>query len=308
MRRVILLTWLMAVLLIAGGCAGAAPQTARESMPAAPAAQPPAALPKPQEVGSGNAADMGAETPLWQQQQLATADRKIIYTGYLSMVVRNPEQAMQQVQSLVAEAGGYVASSQISQYTGDLMRGSMVVRVPVEKYSATLASLRQLGIRVLSESTNSEDVTAEYVDLEARLRNLEAAEKELLALLEEVRERPNAKPADILEVYNAVSQKRGEIEQVKGRMQYLANLTALSTINVDLVPDQGQMPVVEEGWQPLVTVKEAARTLVNIMQGLVDLIIRVVIIVVPVLLLLALPIVGLILLVRWLTRRKRSAQ
>ena len=158
---------------------------------------------------------------------------------------------------------------------------------------------------MLNENSNASDVTAEYTDLEAQLRNLEAAERELQALLTEVRERPNAKPADILEVYNALSQKRGEIEQVKGRLQYLQNQVGFSTITSDLVPDEVTAPVIDEGWQPLVTVKNAFRSLVNILQGLVVLLINLVIVVLPVLLLVALPIVLLVLLVRWLVRRRK---
>lgn len=310
MKRFALFTSLIVVVLAMAACGAAAPESASVQEAAGmPAVEMPAAAPQEaRALDSDSTANAGVETGYSQQQQPTAADRKIIYTGYLSMIVSDPAQAMQQVEALVTEGGGYVANSQLSQFSGDLMQGNMVVRVPMGNYSSVMAALRLLGLRVLSESTNSEDVTAEFVDLEARLRNLEAAEKELLALLAEVRQRPNAKPADILEVYNAVSEKRGEIEQVKGRMQYLANLTALSTINVDLVPDQGTKPVVEEGWQPLVIVKDAARTLVSILQGLVDLLIRVLIIVVPVLLILAVPIVLLILLVRWLARRKRTTQ
>jgi hypothetical protein len=232
--------------------------------------------------------------------------RKIIYTGNISIVVKDPAAAAQQVEQLAAEVGGYVAQSQLSQYTGDLMRGMVVIRVPVAGYQQVLDQIRALGVRVLSENSNASDVTSEYTDLEAQLRNLEAAEKELAAMLAEVRARPNAKPADILEVYNALTQKRGEIEQVKGRLQYLANQVSLSTITVDLVPDEVTKPVVEEGWQPLATLKNASRTLVNILQGLVDLLITVLVVVVPVLLVVAVPIVLVILVVRWLLRRRRQ--
>ena len=183
-----------------------------------------------------------------------------------------------------------------------------MIRVPAENYQSTLDAIRALGIRVINENSNANDVTAEYTDLEAQLRNLEAAERELQAMLTEVRERPNAKPGDILEVYNALTEKRGQIEQVKGRLQYLSSQVSLSTITADLVPDEGQKPVVEEGWQPLVTVKNALRTLVSVMQGLIDTLITLTIVVLPILLLLAVPIVLIILLIRWLRKRRKSKQ
>lgn len=239
-------------------------------------------------------------------QQVEPDPRKIIYTGNISVVVKDPAESAHKVEQLATEAGGYVSQSQLSQYTGDLMRGMVVIRVPVASYQRVFEQIRKLGVRVLSENSNASDVTSEYTDLEAQLRNLEAAEKELAAMLAEVRARPNAKPADILEVYNALTQKRGEIEQVKGRLQYLGNQVSLSTITVDLVPDEVTKPVVETGWQPLATLKDASRTLVNILQGLVDLLINLLVVVVPVLLIVALPIVLLILLVRWLVRRRRK--
>ena len=192
-------------------------------------------------------------------QQVEPDPRKIVYTNNISIVVKDPAESAQQIQQMATEAGGYVSQSQLSQYTGDLMRGMVVIRVPVESYAQVLEQIRKLGVRVLSDNSSASDVTSEYTDLEAQLRNLEAAEKELALMLTEVRARPNAKPSDILEVYNALTQKRGEIEQVKGRLQLLQNQVALSTITADLVPDEATKPVVEEGWQPLVTLKDASR-------------------------------------------------
>lgn len=239
-------------------------------------------------------------------QPVAPDPRKIVYTAMLSIVVKDPAASAEQIQQMATAVGGYVSQSQMSQYSGDQMRGTVVIRVPVASYEQVLDQIRGLGVRVLSDSSSASDVTSEYTDLEAQLRNLEAAEKELAIMLTEVRARPNAKPSDILEVYNALTQKRGEIEQVKGRLQLLQNQVALSTITADLVPDEVTKPVVEEGWQPLVTVKNASRALVKLLQGLVDLLITLLVVVVPVLLVVAVPIVLLILLVRWLVRRRRK--
>ena len=86
---------------------------------------------------------------------------------------------MQQIQDLAASAGGYTSQAQLYQYSGDLMRGMVVIRVPAESYDSILDWIRSLGSRVLSENSSASDVTAEYTDLEAQLRNLEAAEREL---------------------------------------------------------------------------------------------------------------------------------
>jgi hypothetical protein len=301
MRRSLALSLLVVTLVVMAGCAApAAQQEASMVMPAeAPAAEP---RPSMDMLAAGEEAGSGQ---LVTPPQAAADPRQIIYTGNIGIMVKDPAVTMQQIQDMATAAGGYTSQSQLYQYSGDLMRGMIVIRVPAESYGNMLARIRELGSRVLNENSNASDVTAEYTDLEAQLRNLEAAERELQALLTEVRQRPNAKPSDILEVFNALSQKRGEIEQVKGRLQYLQNQVGFSTISVDLVPDQVTAPVIDSGWQPLVTVKNAFRSLVNILQGLVELLINLVIVVLPVLVLLALPIIVLVLLVRWLRRRKQ---
>jgi hypothetical protein len=305
MRRAFALLWLVVTLVVIAACAATSPQP--EMSAAMPAEAPSAAMPEPARdmAQSGRAAESGG---MVVPQQVAPDPRKMIYTGNIGIMVKDPAAAMQQIQDMATGASGYTSQAQLYQYSGDLMRGMIVIRVPAESYDSILARIRELGSRVLNETSNASDVTAEYTDLEAQLRNLEAAERELQALLTEVRERPNAKPSDILEVFNALSQKRGEIEQVKGRLQYLANQVGFSTITVDLVPDEVTAPVIDQGWQPLVTVKNAFRSLVNILQGLVELLINLVIVVLPVALLLALPIVLLVLLVRWLMRRRKRSQ
>ena len=304
MRRVTYLALAATILVALAGCGGAPQSQSVENFAAgAPAVEAPA--PQRDVMQESAAGDAGSVVV---QGETAPDPRKIIYQAFLSIVVKDPAASLKDVEALANSAGGYVSQSQLNQYYGDLMRGQIVIRVPAENYQSTLDAIRALGIRVINENSDASDVTAEYTDLEAQLRNLEAAERELQAMLTEVRERPNAKPSDILEVYNALTEKRGQIEQVKGRLQYLASQVSLSTITADLVPDEGQKPVVEEGWQPLVTVKNALRTLVSVMQGLVDTAITLLIVVVPILLLLAVPIVLIILLIRWLRRRRKSKQ
>ena len=305
MKRVVYLALAAAMLVALAGC-GATPESQSDVgyLAGAPAASEAPAPPREVFNESTASGSGSVAAPV----EVAPDPRKIIYQAFLSVVVKDPEASLKDVEALATGAGGYVSQSQLNQYYGDLMRGNIVIRVPTESYPSTLDAIRALGIRVISENSNANDVTAEYSDLEAQLRNLDAAERELQAMLTEVRQRPNAKPSDILEVYNALTEKRGQIEQVKGRLQYLSNQVSFSTITADLVPDEGQKPVVEEGWQPLVTIKNALRTLVSVMQGLIDTVITLVIVVLPIVLLLAVPIVLIILLIRWLRRRRKSKQ
>jgi hypothetical protein len=97
---------------------------------------------------------------------------------------------------------------------------------------------------------------------------------------------------------------RGEIETTQGRIQYLAQMTALSTVTLELVPDVLAAPVVEPGWQPVATIKSASRTLVNSLKGVIDALIWVVLYILP----LGLIFVALGLLVRWVWRRLRRVR
>ncbi len=264
MKRVTYLLLLAAILAALAGCAAPAAEVQSVARDVTGASAPGAPAPQMDFAEETSASDGGS---MVAQGEVAPDPRQIIYQAFISIMVKDPAASIAEVEALANAAGGYVSQSELHQYYGDLMRGQVSLRVPAERYRETLDAIRALGIRVLNENSNANDVTAEYTDLQAQLRNLEAAETELQAMLTEVRQRPNAKPADILDVYNALTQKRGEIESVKGRLQYLTNQVALSTITVDLAPDEGEKPVIEESWAPLVTCKNALRRLVAFCKG-----------------------------------------
>jgi hypothetical protein len=112
------------------------------------------------------------------------------------------------------------------------------------------------------------------------------------------------KAEDILAVYRELTQIRGQIEQVKGRMQYLEKLSAMATISIGLTPEEAPRPVVEEGWRPDRTVRDALRTLVTALQFLADLGIWIVGFVLPIMLVLLSPFI--VLWVIWRTFRRRK--
>jgi hypothetical protein len=227
----------------------------------------------------------------------------IVRTADVQLIVTDAGQARDAIAAAAGGMGGYVADSSAWR-EGEQLRARLTVRIPAEKLDALLASLRELAVRVERDNITSQDVTEEYTDLDAQLTNLEATENELRELLAEVRQKTQ-KAEDVLAVYRELTQIRGEIERVKGRMQYLSTITALATVNVDLVPDVLAQPVVEPGWRPQETLRSAGRTLVNSLQGLVNIVIWLVIYVLPLLLVIAIPIVILALLLRWLIRRGR---
>ena len=186
----------------------------------------------------------------------ATQDRMIVRTGDMSLVVKDVIQARDDIAKLAARFDGYVVSSQISGEEEE-MRGWISIRVPDEKFDQALTELRNLAVRVKTESTSSQDVTEEYTDLQSRLRNAEATEKQYLALLEKATD-----VEDILKIYQSLSQVRQEIEQIKGRMQYLERTSSMSQISVSLQPQATAKPLVHAGWSALETLKSAVRGIV----------------------------------------------
>jgi hypothetical protein len=221
----------------------------------------------------------------------------------MSLVVKDTREAIKAITGLANEQGGYVSGSNIYQH-GEVPRGNITIRVPAESYQDTLATLRALSVRVESENTNTQDVTEEFTDLEARKTNLEFTEEALQKLLDE-RQRVG-KTSDILEVYRELTSIRGQIEQIEGRLRYLANQSALSTITIELTPDVLYQPVSVAGWEPQGVAKEAVQALVAALQGLANLLIWVVILVLPLLIIFLIPVVIVIWIIRWWWKRRKA--
>jgi len=183
-------------------------------------------------------------------------ERMIVRTGDMSLVVEDVVDARDEIAQLAVRFDGYVVSSQISGEEQD-MRGYISIRVSDEKFDQALVELRDLAVRVTSESTSSRDVTEEYVDLQSRLKNAEATESQYLALLEKAED-----VEDILRIYDSLSRVRSEIEQIKGRMQYLERTSSMSLISVNLKPVATAKPLVRAGWSALEALKAAVRGIV----------------------------------------------
>jgi hypothetical protein len=234
-----------------------------------------------------------------------TAERKVIATANITLVVADTAATVETIQALMDELGGYVSSSNLYRsYTGsEQLQGNLTLRVPAEQLEPALAELAALATDVPNRSLDREDVTDQYSDVDAQIRNLEATETELREMLAEVRARPNATSEDIMSVYRTLTEVRGQIEQLRGRKNMWDNLIALSTIEVNLLPDSAALPVVEEGWRPGVVLREATRTLVAAVQWLGNAAIWVVVFLLPLLLLAAIPVVLLFFALRWLLRR-----
>jgi len=245
-----------------------------------------------------------ADAGYWSGETNLPQERMSISTVGMKLVVHDTAASLESVHALVAEFDGYVASSH-SWHEEGVLAARLTIRVPEADLKTVLERLRALG-QVESEDQSGEDVTDEYVNLQARLKNLELAEQELQELLQTRQE--TGKTEEILEVYRELTNIRGQIEQIKGRMQYLENLTALATIHLTLTPDALAQPVVIGRWQPQGTARDAVRALIGTVQFLINAGIWIIIFVIPTLILLAVPFVVLVLIIRaWRRKRRRAA-
>ena len=181
-------------------------------------------------------------------------ERMIVHTGEMELVVEDITQTVEEITQMSLAFGGYVVSSYVRGEEED-MRGWITFRVPDDKFETALEQLRDMAVRVESESTYSQDVTEEYIDLQARLANAEATEQQYLVLLDKAEEID-----DILSIYNYLNRIRSEIEQLKGRIQYLEQTTSTSLISVSLEPEEA---VIGDGWSIMDVLKAAARGLVT---------------------------------------------
>jgi hypothetical protein len=235
----------------------------------------------------------------------APSTRRIIYTGSIQLRVDDPRAEANTLPALAQRYGGYVSYARVYEYRTDEYRAEIQLRVQADQFDAAMSELRGMGTEILNESINTQDVTERYVDLEARIENLERTEEELQILLTEARENQGT-TEDILSVYRELTSIRGEIESLQGQLNVLADQVSLATINVELVPPEAQVEIVDEQWSISRTVREALRTLVAALQGLADVTVTFLIAVAPILLMLALVLYILYRIARWLFNQLRG--
>ena len=191
----------------------------------------------------------------------STEERKIVKTGYITLEVDDIAESMDKVADMADDLGGYVVSSDKHEYE-EGTSGSIRIRVPSERFEEAFERLRQFAVTVPYENTEARDVTEEYVDLEARLRNLEATEAQYLALMEKAEE-----VEDMLMVQRELSNVREEIERIEGRMLYLERTSDMALIEINLQETKG----LAAPWSASGAFKTAVRGLTAFGRGLATL-------------------------------------
>ena len=178
---------------------------------------------------SGEVASGGGALPAAPELQ-SVLDRKIIQSSSVDIEVKEVAREFQEIIRIAETAGGFIASSSFSN-VDDEQVADVTIRVPGDQYQGVLAQIRGMG-SVTTESSDANDVTEEYTDLQARLRTLEATERRYLELLGQA-----GTINDILLVQDRLDGVRGQIEQVQGRINLLEHLTDLAAITIHLRPE-----------------------------------------------------------------------
>ena len=209
---------------------------------------------------------------LYDEAIAAEVDQKIIKTGSLDLVVDHADESLTTVETLAEGKGGYVQTSTIQEHEDGTLSRYVTIRVPAEQFDTTIEELKGLAIVVERETTSAEDVTEQYIDLAARLKNAQAQETRYVEILDVAKT-----VEEILQIEAALGNIRGYIESLQGQLNYLDSLTGFSTITISL----SEEPVITVGgkeFRPGTTVKEAAQAVVAIAQALVAAIIWIVIV------------------------------
>ena len=232
----------------------------------------------PEANGAGGSADT------------STADRKIVMTGSITMEVGDISKSQADITDIAGQYKGYVISSNL-RADQDNPSGYISIRIPAGSFNSVMQKLRALALKVTYETTNSQDVTEQYMDLEAQLKNYQATEAQYLELLKKA---DNVK--DILDVQRELSIVRGDIERVKGRMQYLERTSDMSLIEITLVNSK---PIGESTWDVTGIFKSAVDGLIVLGKAILGILIW---------LLVFSPVWIIVLVIIFLVRRKKKAQ
>ena len=207
----------------------------------------------------------------------SSQERMVIQTASLRVSVADTVEAMRSTSNLAKQLGGYVVSTE--RYTDTTYNNVsyahtyITIRVPSAKLEQAMEGVRQLSATgkdgILSESLSGQDVTSDFVDSNSRLRNLKAAEDQLVVLMENTEDLEAT-----MSVFRELTEIRSQIEVLEGHIKYLQESSDLSSLSVDFVAEASLKPIEIGSWKPQGVVKESIERLVRSFQDIVDFLIR----------------------------------
>lgn len=199
------------------------------------------------------------------------SDRKVVRNGYLDLLVQNSEETSQKIQTLAADMGGFVQEAKIYEVDENTKNGTVTIKVPADNFEEAMAAIKEFGLKVQSENSTAQDVTEQYIDLEAQLKNYQLEEQQYQDVLKKAQ-----KVDDILQVHAQLARVRGDIERIQGQLKYLSRQVDMSSISVSLTAES-EVTVLGIRWRPLYEMKLALRSMLESLTSFVDMVISLVI-------------------------------
>ena len=231
-------------------------------------------------------------------------DRKIIRDANLTIEVNSTSEAQQRITSIAELHGGFIMASEAKQHeNSDPAKRNvdikLVIRVPSTQFNSALDEIEKLASNVTQQNVSGQDVTEEFIDLDARTKTQKALELQFLEIMKQA-----TKVADALEVQRQIAEVRTEIEKLEGRRRFLENRSSLSTITVNI---QTPMPIVVSASGFGHTLREAVSESLDVASGIVLFFVRFVIVMTPVFVFVILPLIFVAIYFRRRARRVRLA-
>jgi len=197
--------------------------------------------------------DLVAEAPSLIRQKIDTAS--------LVLLVDNVSDSINNIKNVTLGVDGYITNSNIYENGDDLIQGNITIRIPSENFESILNQIKSLAVKVENESTSSDDVTEQIIDIETRIENLEILEEQYRKILKTA-----TKTEDVLKITREINNVRQQIESFEGQLKYINEAVSMSTISVNLKAI-ADVQVFGLTWKPLIILKQALR---NMVAGILD--------------------------------------
>ena len=193
----------------------------------------------------------------------STDGAMIIRSGNLSLHVDDVQKRLDEVSAAAENLKGRVVNQNLWRGNASY-NASLTLRVPVENFFTLVEEMKALSLYTISENVSADDVTEQVLDLELRIRNLEAEEAQFLSILDRAGE-----ISEVLEVTRELTRVRTSIERLEAQLLNLSNRVDESTLYVELYEDASVASVAEK-WRPLSVLNDAFKDFVVFLQGVVD--------------------------------------
>ncbi len=192
-----------------------------------------------------------------------SSEQRVIRDASVSIRVKSADEAVAKLHGVADWYKGFVSSVNVWDDGKGMKSGSVTISVPTESFDAAIVGIKDLATVVVQETVSNQDVTAEFVDREARLKNKRAEEQAFAKILETA-----GKMSDVIDVTRELARVRGEIEVMEGQLRYMDSRTVMATITAQISEDQEVS--FTETWRPWQEIRDRASDLLTSLQGFVS--------------------------------------